>query len=110
MIELRTCLCGGRPVLGHIAENTVVYCNSCGMNTGLRDTDEKAIAIWNKHNSIIVKCGECRWFNTDGYDENPYGISELQFGYCESLRQTMQACKCCSCGKLKNNEEVSDDS
>ena len=96
MENLKRCLCGGQATLGHVEFNTVVYCKECGMQTGLRDSDEYAIKIWNDHNSIIVKCGDCTAFDTRGYNNRDcYDMPELRMGYCNRLRKDVQALMFC---------------
>ena len=53
--ELNICGCGGKPVVNfvfdydsHSFKETEVYCKKCGITTGIRETIDKAINVWQK--------------------------------------------------------------
>jgi len=54
------------------------------------------------NNIQIVRCDECRNFDTTGYEPDVYGEIELNMGYCKHWRRDTQACNFCSFGECVN--------
>ena len=51
--ELYDCGCGGKPIVDFCFKNgkfkeTEIHCNKCGISTGVKETIDEAIEIWQK--------------------------------------------------------------
>lgn len=47
---------------------------------------------------LVPHCGDCYWFDEDGYENPDPEFPELRMGFCMSWRRDTQACGFCRCG------------
>ena len=53
----------------------------------------------------VPHCGDCLWFDEEGYENPDPELPELRTGFCLSWRRETQACGFCNRGTPKEREE-----
>lgn len=99
--RIKLCLhCGGEAKIDMLDVGQYLYaveCENCGCRTSSEESEEEAIAIWNKRVPDVVHCGECEYVEKSTYTF-PDGDT-VTICKCGRINGVMTADDYCSFGK-----------